>query len=103
MLWNQATTRRATSLVQRILPLYLLSGTPAASLNCDMYFRAALTFLGEEWERLHRFIDALEREAEEHHRRHLADNSGTNREPSRQQAAQGAGFQTDIQPNPWGF
>ncbi|HVW07896.1 MAG TPA: hypothetical protein VHC90_04910 [Bryobacteraceae bacterium] len=35
-----------------------------------MSLRGAISFLGEEWARLNRMIEALEREAETHHKRH---------------------------------
>ena len=35
-----------------------------------MSLRGAISFLGDEWARFHRMIEALEREAETHHKRH---------------------------------
>jgi hypothetical protein len=35
-----------------------------------MSLRGAISFLGDEWTRFHRMIEALEREAETHHKRH---------------------------------
>ena len=35
-----------------------------------MSLRGAISFFGDEWARFHRMIEALEREAETHHKRH---------------------------------
>jgi hypothetical protein len=35
-----------------------------------MSLRGAISFIGEEWARLNRMIEALEHEAETHHKRH---------------------------------
>jgi hypothetical protein len=37
-----------------------------------MSLRGAIALLGDEWARLNRMIQALEREAETHHKRHVA-------------------------------
>lgn len=36
-----------------------------------MSLRGAISFFGDEWAKLNRMIEALEREAETHHKRHL--------------------------------
>jgi hypothetical protein len=40
-----------------------------------MSLRGAISFLGDEWAKLNRMIEALEREAETHHKRHLGSES----------------------------
>jgi hypothetical protein len=35
-----------------------------------MSIRGAISFFGDEWARFHRMIEALEHEAETHHKRH---------------------------------
>jgi hypothetical protein len=48
-----------------------------------MSLRGAISFLGSEWSRFHRMIEALEREAETHHKRHARPN--TTKGPSNSQ------------------
>lgn len=39
-----------------------------------MSLRGAISFLGNEWARFHRMIEALEHQAETHHKRHAEPN-----------------------------
>lgn len=69
-----------------------------------MYFRNAITFLGDEWARLHRMIEALEREAEDHHKRHTPANSRKGPANSNSpRPVPSAGGNATVQQNPWGF
>ena len=45
-----------------------------------MSLRSAISFLGNEWTRFHRMIEALEHQAETHHKRHA--NPSTTKGPS---------------------
>jgi hypothetical protein len=49
-----------------------------------MSLRGAITFFGEEWARFNRMIEALEREAETHHKRHLVSTPLNSVTPTRE-------------------